>query len=203
MVTQILQLLPLPIFYALGAFPTGYIIAKQQGIDIRSKGSGNVGATNIARTLGKKAGIATLFLDVVKGAIAVLLGNFISNGNETYLILAGLCCVLGHCFSFPPYLKGGKGVATAFGVLCAIKITLGLSVLISFAILFLLFRIVSIASMGAAIIASVIGLFLGIKGLAWYCLSAISLLIIYRHRENLARLAMGEEKKFSLGQSKK
>ena len=104
-----LSLIP---FYLLGAFPTGYLIARMNGVDVTAVGSGNVGATNVSRVVGKKAGIVTLLVDVFKGAFGVAVASGLST-STLFVALCAVAVVAGHCFSVPPYLKGGKGVATA------------------------------------------------------------------------------------------
>ena len=196
-----LKLLPFPLYYLIGSFPTGYLLARARGVDIKKQGSGNVGATNVARVMGKKAGIITLLVDICKGYFAVSLASFISAGNLDYMALAGLVCIMGHCFSLPPYLSGGKGIATSCGVLLALQLALGFISLGGFIVGVAVTRIVSIGSIVAAITASVTALMLGFPTTAWYSVAGMTLVVIYRHRENMERLAHGTEKKFSLQRS--
>lgn len=197
MMFTLLKALPYPLYYLIGSFPSGYLIARYHGVDIAQVGSGNVGATNIARTMGKKSGIITLLLDICKGLLTVGIADFISNGSESARALAGCICVLGHCYSIPPYLKGGKGVATAFGVLISIQVALGLCVLFTFGFIFWAFRIVSLASVAAAVAASITALFVCVEPNSWYFVSVMTLVVISRHRENIERLIHGKEAKFS------
>ncbi|MCB0319054.1 MAG: glycerol-3-phosphate acyltransferase, partial [Bdellovibrionales bacterium] len=146
----ILTFLALIPFYLIGAFPTGMMLAKSQGIDITKKGSGNVGATNIARVIGKKAGIITLLVDVSKGLIGSLIASLFA--DSYFVPLAGVILVAGHCFSLPPKLKGGKGVATALGVMLFINYTAALTGIGTFIIAFSIWRIVSLASLAGALI---------------------------------------------------
>ncbi len=181
--------------YFIGAIPFSYIITRlKTGGDIRSMGSGNVGATNVLRTSGKFAGLAALILDVLKGVVAVVIGNAIG-GTEFWGALAGFCSAVGH--SFPIFLRfrGGKSVATGAGsflVLCPFGILSAIGVFI--AMLFS-FRIVSLASIIASasfpIFAWLYGeeksvIFLGAVSAGW---------IILRHWENLVRLIQGTERK--------
>jgi glycerol-3-phosphate acyltransferase PlsY len=180
--------------YLIGAFPTGQILARLNGIDLTTFGSGNVGATNVSRALGKKAGLYTLIADVLKGYIAVLLATLFA-GTPVVTALAALAVVLGHCFSIPRKLKGGKGVATAFGVLvfmspeCA-----GLAALIFLLVLFI-FRFVSLASICATISGPIWALFYQLPEPFSYSLMCIALVVVARHRANLKRLVEGSEPK--------
>ena len=189
------------IFYLIGTLPTGYLIAKYKGIDITATGSGNVGATNVARTLGKKLGILTLLLDALKGALAVFIADLSFHNNLTLSSLAGLTCVLGHCFSIPKYLKGGKGVATALGVASSLNIIFLFVALISFGLSILIFRIVSVISLVASVSVCLASILLGWQLNEWLPLALINIVIFYRHKENLQRLINGQEKKFSFGKS--
>lgn len=184
------------LFYIIGAFPTGLLVAKAYHTDIKSQGSGNVGATNVARTLGKKAGLLTLLGDVIKGALAVFIAKCVSN-DITFISGSCFLVTLGHCFSFPK-LKGGKGVATAFGSMCMFNIYTALLALVVFILVFYFSRIVSISSILAAISLPIIFKILyPTKSGCIYGILALAFLVIYRHKENIKRLAKGEEKKFS------
>ena len=154
-----LYMLSLVPFYLLGCFPTGMILARFAGIDITKQGSGNVGATNVARVLGAKAGVITLVLDLLKGLLAVLLAQLLF--SESQLVPhAGLAAVLGHCISLPPRLKGGKGVATSLGVLLALSPKLAAWPLALFLITFSLSKIVSLSSLVALIATPLIAAYL-------------------------------------------
>lgn len=196
MLTALMHLLPFPIFYLMGVLPTGFLLARAQGLDIRSAGSGNVGATNVARVLGKKMGLLTLLLDASKGFLATLLAGFISHDNLTYMAAAGFCCVAGHCFSIPGKLTGGKGVATALGTILALNVWFGVVALATFILVMLVVGIVSVASLGATAMVVIFANMLNIPDGAWFALALISLLIFYKHKDNLKRLALGEEKRF-------
>ncbi len=185
----ILSLLP---FYLLGTFPTGILVAKYYGVDITSKGSGNVGATNVGRVIGKKAGILTLVGDLLKGLLAVGLAALISR-TEWYAACAAVAVVSGHCFSIPPYLKGGKGVATSLGAILALSPILGLSALAIFGAVFYAKRIVSLASVSAALAVPLIGLGFGHPDYILSALAPITLIVVFRHKQNLDRLVKGTE----------
>jgi glycerol-3-phosphate acyltransferase PlsY len=184
--------------FLLGGIPFGYLIGKRlYKIDIRNKGSGNIGATNVLRTLGVLPGLIVLMTDVLKGAIPVIIGRLIGLPSELYL-LAGAISVLGHCIS--PFLKfkGGKGVSSTFGMMVAFDpLTAVLSFLIE-ALFVAVWRYVSLGSI-AAVISMIILLFL--KGYNTYVLiitTLIAILVIIRHKENIKRLIEGKENKFSI-----
>lgn len=192
--------------YLLGSFPSGYVLGRMRGVDIRTKGSGNIGATNTLRVLGKKWGYLCFALDIGKGVAAVLLARFLAvpalGVDPTYAaIVAGVCVLLGH--NFPVWLgfKGGKGVATSGGV--AIVLFPPLVFVLSIAAWIALFfttRIVSVASIGAAITLAVSSTALWLIGWMPPPLALIALgmavLAIWLHRSNIARLARGEEPRF-------
>jgi glycerol-3-phosphate acyltransferase PlsY len=187
-------------FYLLGCFPTGILLARfVYGVDITKIGSGNVGATNVARGLGKRAGVITLLIDLAKGALAVFLAKTISV-EPWYQCSAAVAVVCGHCYSIPRYLRGGKGVATGLGVLCALLPASALVSLCVFASVFSLTRFVSLASVLATLVAPIYSLVTGQLEQISLSLVFISGVIVYRHRENLKRLVEGREPRFGTGQ---
>ena len=185
------------ISYLLGSIPFGLIIASINKIDIRSHGSGNIGATNVYRVIGKFWGLLTFFLDAMKGFLPVYYFlNFY--GNHQHLgVCCGLAAILGH--TFPVYIKfrGGKGVATSAGMLFGIAplpVFIGLLVWI---IIMFLFRFVSLASITASVVISVIICFSDAYSIfTKYLITFISILIIWLHRENISRLIKGTENRF-------
>jgi acyl phosphate:glycerol-3-phosphate acyltransferase len=190
-------------FYILGAFPTGRIVAARHGVDITTQGSGNVGATNVGRVLGKRAGIITLLGDIAKGIIGVWLAMALGlNPN-----FAAVAVVLGHCFSIPlrfkdgTCLKGGKGVATALGAVVALDVIIAFVSALFFATVYFRTRLVSLASLVAVLSAPLIALALGREDYESYALMAIALVVCARHRENIRRLIEGSEPKTSFGRS--
>lgn len=189
----ILVLIP---FYLLGCFPTGMLLARFAGVDITKQGSGNVGATNVARVLGAKAGVVTLVLDLLKGALAVLIAQALF-GASNLTNQAGLAAVLGHCISLPPRLKGGKGVATSLGLLLALSPKLAAGPLAIFLITFSLSKIVSLSSLVAVISTPLIAAFLDFSSSTLITLSLISLVVTLRHHANINRLIRGEEPRFA------
>lgn len=195
------------ICYLIGSIPFGLLISRFYGIDITTKGSGNIGATNIARSVGKVPGIATLLLDAAKGYLAsqLYLSAFwqISLDGDLLLAIGGLSAVIGHCFSIPGLLKGGKGVATGLGVLFAISPYTALVALAVFLASFLATKIVSISSMlaSAASFFAYSIYFAHDNAVAGLLVLVLALLICYKHKENIARLITGTEPKFSLQKS--
>ena len=185
--------------FLVGSIPFGFLIAKSQGIDIRKQGSGNIGATNVGRVLGRKWGILVFILDVLKGSGIVLLSRMTFWGNDHSLegrqIGAGIAVVLGH--NFCPWLggKGGKGIATSLGVLFVAFPEASLWALGIWLIMVWITRYVSVGSLAGACVLIISGFFYyrtGIKG--WACL-ILGLLAIVRHRSNIVRLIQGKESK--------
>ncbi len=185
-------------FFA-SSIPFGYIIAKLKGIDIRKYGSGNIGATNVTRVLGKKYGALVLFLDAIKGAIFVLIGKFF-NLNLFELTLIALFAILGHMFS--PFLKGkgGKGVATAVGTFLVISPLTTLFAILDFILVFLVTRIVSLSSLSAVLIFLLSFPLIERRDpympYALIIVLIIATLIFYKHKDNISRLLKGQEYRF-------
>ncbi len=191
-VAVLFALLP---FYLLGAFPTGVLVSKLYGIDITSQGSGNVGATNVARVVGKKAGILTLIGDVAKGALGAGVALLVF-GDTWPASAAAVAVVFGHCFSLPPYLKGGKGVATALGVVAATSPLLAAVSVAVFGCTFFFSRIVSLSSLLAALVVPVTAILLNVGDATTIALGAVAAAVVLRHRQNIQRLIEGREPKF-------
>ena len=195
----IYQLLFLGLTYAIAAIPFGLVLAKIFAKkDIREFGSKNIGATNVARVIGKKLGFATLILDGLKGAIMVIIARFTFYDMQNlhlFLVLVAAFAVLGHVYPIYLNFKGGKGVATAIAVLFALDISVGLLVACFWILSFCLFRISSISSIIAIFSSIIISTSLGAPtsqiAFCWF----LSLLILVRHKENILRLITGEEKK--------
>jgi glycerol-3-phosphate acyltransferase PlsY len=185
--------------YLLGSIPFGLLLVRwMRGMDLRAVGSGNIGATNALRSAGPVIGVLTLALDLLKGSFGVLLGAWIAVSPEpwqssalaSWIVLAP---VAGHIF--PPWLqfRGGKGVATAFGVLAVTDLRVALAALAAFILLAVPTRLVSLGSLAAACVAAAGAVWF--HGLAPVSLGivAVAILIVFRHRENIERLRRGEE----------
>ncbi len=185
--------------YLLGSIPFGYLIARVAGgSDIRQTGSGNIGATNVARTLGLGAGVLTLLLDAGKGALAVWLAGRYGHGVASPLVFAGVAAILGHLF--PVWLKfhGGRGVATAIGVFLMIGWIAVVVDLVVWVVAMIVWRYASLSSMLWAAALPLLMYWLYAPGLhpppeisVGTVLAAI--LILWRHRENMRRLVEGTE----------
>ena len=188
--------------YFLGSIPTGYLAARAKGIDIRTVGSGNIGATNAMRVLGKPAGITVLMLDALKGYVAVawlcpvLLKVF--NGPvaevETLRIVAGIAAVLGHNFTCWLKFKGGKGIATTGGAYLALAPWAVGVALVAFILAVLLTRYVSIGSMAAAVaLPATVWCEPGNNRFLGIVTTALAVMAIYKHQSNIKRLMAGTE----------
>ena len=181
--------------YLLGSIPFGLILTKAAGMgDIRSIGSGNIGATNVLRTGNKKLAAATLLLDGVKGAVAVLLARYIAHDDAA--LWAGLFSILGHIFPVWLNYKGGKGVATTLGVLLALVPLAGAIACLVWLVMAVLFRISSLSALVAMLSAPVSVFFLYHHDPRFTLVCAmIAALVWYTHRANIRRLLKGEEPK--------
>ncbi len=199
--------------YLIGSVSFAIIFSKKfAGIDVREKGSGNAGSTNVLRTAGKKAGALTLLCDCLKGVLAVLIALIASKivkGTDAILLvqLAGIFVVLGHTFPIFYGFKGGKGVATSLGVLLIMNWKIGLICLVFALVLIALTKMVSLGSIGAAILFPILALFIHenyIVSTGSYFVFAILLaaFIVFNHRENVKRLLDGKENKLDLKKEK-
>ncbi len=190
--------------YFIGSIPTGYLFVKKfLGIDIREYGSGNVGATNVARKLGFKMGAAVALIDIMKGFIPVIAARLFLGLEPAYLLyLIGFAAIIGHDWSIFLGFDGGKGVATTFGViLAAAPLSFVVLGLIWLAITFSI-RIVSLASLlGTLTLPFTVYLFSGDPAQAAMAL-ILFVFVVYTHRENINRLIKGEEKRIKPGSEK-
>lgn len=194
--------------YLLGSIPFGLLLTKVfGGGDVRKAGSGNIGATNVARVAGPLPGILTLILDTAKGAAVVWLAAHFSNESATWMIIAALAALLGHCFPVWLKFRGGKGVATAAGVFLMLSPLALLGSVIVFVLVVGFWRYVSLASISAAAAMPLLIYFLWAPHHApplaiTFGALAAAVLIIYKHDANIQRLAEGEEPKFSLSKKR-
>ena len=208
--------------YLLGSIPFGLIVARSQGVDLRAHGSGNIGATNVWRVMGKKWGLITFFADAAKGWLAVVLATWLARRWEIHVALphghertvlfdqgfaaiaAAIACILGH--NFPVWLKfkGGKGVATSLGVLFGMMPLVSLIVFGIWALVFKTSRYVSLASLIGAVSLPITVIALMILGPAhgwaavdswayFYFSVAAAIMVVYRHQPNIKRLVAGTE----------
>jgi glycerol-3-phosphate acyltransferase PlsY len=189
--------------YLLGSIPFGLLLGKLFGArDVRKAGSGNIGATNVARVAGPVAGILTLLLDAAKGALAVVLAARLSDQSSTWMMIAGLCALVGHCFPIWLGFHGGKGVATAAGVFLVLCPPAFLSAAILFILVVAYWRFVSLGSISAAAAMPLLIYFFWAPHHAppytvTFGSLAAALLIVYKHDANIQRLVQGDEPKFS------
>jgi len=185
-------ILALLIGYLLGSFPTGYLLGKLKGIDIRQEGSGNIGATNVWRSLGPLPAFLALLGDAAKGALAVVAGRWLA-GPGVGDLLGGLAALTGHGWSVFLRLQGGKMIATGLGVVLAIDPRVAGLAFLVWGLVLAVGRYVSLSSILAAASVPVWFLLLGRGG--WYAAfgTALAVLAIYKHRSNLERLLKGSE----------
>ena len=188
--------------YLIGSIPFGLLIAKTKGVDIRTQGSGNIGATNVLRCLGKPLGITCFALDVLKGLLPALLfptlGNILCPDavDPSIGIIVGVFAILGHNFPIFLHFKGGKGVATTAGVLLGIApLAVGIGIL-TWAIVFFASGYVSLGSILAALAVILTGWVAGYEIVTASTLTLLGALAIWRHRSNIQRLIKGTENRF-------
>ena len=181
--------------YLLGSIPTGLLLGKLHGIDVRQEGSGNIGATNLYRTVGRKVGILTLLGDCLKGFLPVLLAWKLGlpEPMQAWIGLAAFC---GHVFSIFLLFKGGKGVATALGVYLALVPLAVLGALVLFVILVAVWRYISLGSVVAAAVMPVIIFFRPHTPQLLIATALISAIVIIKHHDNISRMVAGTESKF-------
>ncbi len=194
--------------YLIGSISFSVIISKKMaGFDVRKKGSGNAGSTNVLRTVGKKAAALTLVCDILKGVVAILLAvllGFIVKDLEGDLLvqIAAITVVIGHTFPIFFGFKGGKGVATSLGVLLIINWQIGLICLVFALVIMALTRMVSAGSVLAAILFPVLTLFIGqehfiVQGNYFVFSVIMALIVAFNHRSNIKRILNGTENKLS------
>lgn len=202
------------IAYLIGSVNFSVILSKKMaGFDVREKGSGNAGSTNMLRSVGKKAAAITLICDILKGvisiSIAMILGKMIQGANKELLVqIAGIAVVIGHTFPIFFQFKGGKGVATSLGVLLMSNWQIGLICLVFALVLMILTRMVSLGSCGAAVLFPVLTLFInenytvltaGKKGTTYLVYSIIlAAIVLFNHRSNIKRILNGTENRLGL-----
>ncbi|WP_037372758.1 glycerol-3-phosphate 1-O-acyltransferase PlsY [Anaerovorax odorimutans] len=189
----IIPIISVIVSYFLGNISPAILIGKLYGIDIRKQGSGNAGTTNVLRTLGKKAAAATLFIDIFKGVLAVIIGRLL--GGEQLAVICGLAAFIGHIWPMAFSFRGGKGVATGIGIILTVNYILGIIVAIIALAVMAITKRVSAGSVIGAVSLPIVSYFICPQYLLWLCIMAV--IVIIKHRENIKRLLKGEEPKFS------
>jgi len=194
--------------YLIGSIPFGIILSRMfGGVDVRQAGSGNIGATNVARVAGPVPGILTLVLDGVKGAAAVWLAARYASDSAMWMTIAGLSALLGHCFPAWLRFRGGKGVATAAGMFLALCWPAALGAIGVFILVVLFSRFVSLGSVAAAAAMPLLIYLLWAPRhapplIVTFGAFAAAMLVVYKHDANIQRLVEGREPRFSFGKGK-
>ncbi|MDR2295532.1 MAG: glycerol-3-phosphate 1-O-acyltransferase PlsY [Clostridiales Family XIII bacterium] len=184
--------------YFIGTISPAILLGRIYGVDIRSSGSGNAGTTNVLRVIGKKAAVVTLLVDIAKGFLVVALAKPFA--GEAFAMLCGIAVLCGHIWPLPYEFKGGKGVATALGVILAFDFRMGLMILILALILILLSMRVSV---GALVAAAAFPAFVYAMHPVYFAPSLLMAAIIWiKHRQNIGRIRRGEEPKLRFGKDK-
>jgi acyl phosphate:glycerol-3-phosphate acyltransferase len=193
--------------YLLGSIPFGYLLVKWvKGVDVRTKGSGNIGMTNVWRVAGAKWGILTLVLDIAKGALAVAIARYFVPDNQLVIVLAGFVALLGNIFSVFLNFKGGKGIGISVGVFFSLLWMPSTAGLIVFFIALAIGRMISVGSLLG--VTTMAGLTLYTHGMDWYTALALfaTAMIWWTHRQNIKRILSGTENKIGkkkIGKKKK
>ncbi|HHW41957.1 MAG TPA: glycerol-3-phosphate 1-O-acyltransferase PlsY [Syntrophomonadaceae bacterium] len=182
--------------YLIGAIPCGYLVGRLHGVDIRNKGSGNIGTTNVFRILGPKPGLIVFVCDVIKGLIPVLIAK--SLGGPGWGVAAGLAAVVGHNWSIFLGFRGGRGVATGAGVLVALMPKVVLIAFGIWVVVVLISRYVSLGSIIAALSVPVIALIYRVPGIYYIFAIPAPLFIVYRHIQNIDRIRKGTESRLRI-----
>lgn len=206
---MVLKVITAIIAYLIGSVNFSVILSKKMaGFDVREKGSGNAGTTNMLRSVGKKAAALTLICDILKGIVAILIAMFIGWAfqveNQSLLVqIAGIAVVIGHTFPVFFGFKGGKGVATSLGILIMSNWQIGLICLVFGVLLIALTRMVSLGSCAAAVLFPVLTLFITenyivTQGSGYLIYSIIlAVIVLFNHRSNIKRILAGKENKIS------
>ncbi|OIP66737.1 MAG: acyl-phosphate glycerol 3-phosphate acyltransferase [Nitrospirae bacterium CG_4_9_14_3_um_filter_53_35] len=191
--TALTPLLSALLSYLLGSVCFGILISRRLGVNLREHGSGNIGCTNVFRVIGKREGWMTLAGDLLKGTVAVWIARAMTD-QERWLALSAFFAILGH--NFPVYFgfKGGKGVATTFGVLLGYMPGIGFLLLLIWAAAFALTRISSVGALTVSVMLPGLALFMGGSPVkTWFAL-LVGLMMLVRHKDNIKRLIRGEER---------
>ena len=195
-VSPVLFVIGIVVAYFVGNISPAIILGKIYGVDVRSEGSGNAGTTNVLRTVGKKAGVITLIVDILKGFLVSLAATMLTDAFY-FPMLTGICVVIGHMWPIVFKFRGGKGVATTFGFLLAAQPVFALVLLGVVALGLLISKRMSVGTIFGVIAAIPIGYFFDHENVIW--ISIVALLIIIKHKDNIKRIVNGTEPKISFG----
>ncbi|HKX74083.1 MAG TPA: glycerol-3-phosphate 1-O-acyltransferase PlsY [Acidimicrobiia bacterium] len=198
MVLGVSEALAVVLSYLIGSVDFAVVVARMHGVNIHEVGSGNPGATNVMRALGKGPAVMVFVGDALKGVIAAAIGTFLSGATSAaspWAFAAGLAAVLGHCYPLYHRFRGGKGVATSAGVVFFTLPLVGLILTVIWAVVARLTRVSSIASLTVVVASVPLALWQGLAGPALVLFVAILLLVIYRHRGNISRILHRREQK--------
>jgi acyl phosphate:glycerol-3-phosphate acyltransferase len=187
--------------YLLGSIPFGYLAGRARGVDIRTVGSRNVGATNVFRTLGKPIGIAVMALDIIKGVVAVVIARLIT--DDPWPLIAAGCAVAGHVYPVWLRFSGGKGVAVGAGVAIGLVPFAALVLVPVWVLIVAATRYVSLASLVAAVAFAPTVWALGHDTATVVFAALVSLAVVWRHRANIGRLLQGRELRLDLRRSRR
>lgn len=203
---MIIRISLLIIGYLFGLIQNGYYYSKSKGIDITHKGSGNVGATNVLRSIGVKTGVIVFILDMLKGLVPCLVVKLLFNTSgaaDIYVLYIGFGVLLGHCFPAQLGFKGGKGISSAFGMILVYDYRIALIILAVFLILVVITKYVSLGSSAAAIVFPVASILIKKPATEEIVLILIMIaIVLYRHSSNIKRLFNRTENKISFKESK-
>jgi len=182
--------------YLLGAIPVGYLVARAFGIvDVRSHGSGNIGAANVLRTAGRLPGLLTLAGDIAKGYLAVVAGTAVGGGGAAASAVAAVVAIVGNCWSVYLRFRGGKGVATGLGAFLYVAPWATAPAALVWLVTAITFRYVSLASLMAALCVPIGALALGYPRESVAACAVAAAIVVYRHRDNVGRLLAGTERR--------
>jgi glycerol-3-phosphate acyltransferase PlsY len=183
--------------YLLGSIPFSYLVARRKGIDVRTVGSGNVGATNVMRSAGRAAGLAAFALDFLKGSLATWLALRLA--GPTMAAVAAVIAVLGHMYPAWLSFKGGKGVATGAGAFLPILPVAAVVGLLTFGVVAWLTRYASVGSIAGSTALPVVALLMRAPAASTLAAAIAAALIVWKHRENIRRIAAGRERRMGAG----
>jgi acyl phosphate:glycerol-3-phosphate acyltransferase len=186
--------------YILGSIDFAVIVARMKGVDIRQVGSGNPGASNVLRTLGRGPAVLVLVGDTLKGVLGAaigMVGSSVADPMVHWAFAGGLAAVIGHCYPVFHRFRGGRGVATGLGALLFTIPALGLGVLLGWYVLVKVTKVAAVASLATVVVTVPLAWFVGVRGLAFVWFLLIVFLIVFRHKDNISRLIRGSEQQVS------